>query len=338
MRKTAFSTHNSLYEFRVLPFGLKSAPFSFQRHMDKILAGLQHICLCYLDDCIIFSDTFEDHLKHLELVFSRIRQAKMYCKPKKCFFGRNQIKFLGFIVSDRGVSVDPSKVEAIKKLAVPNTKKQLQSFLGLCGFYRRFVFNYAKICTPLHNLVKDVPYVWTKKQTEAFETLKKRLVSAPILGFPDFKKPFKLSTDGSDHSVGAVLSQARDGGGDTVIAYVSHKLTDNERKWTVREKEAFAVVWACNQLRFYLLGGKTFIIETDHANIANVKWVLNYDKGGRLGRWAILLGECQFKMVAIPGKSNVVADALSRLDTVLNIDSRRLPNSKEFLSAQEMDP
>jgi transposase InsO family protein len=337
--KTAFLTHEGLFEFRVLPFGLKSAPFSFQRAMDKVLAGIQpKLCHVYLDDIITHASSWGKHMDGLEKVFQRISEAGMFCQPKKCHFGKRELKYLGFLISKSGIKMDPAKIEAVKNIATPKNKTSLLTFLGMTGHYRRFVRQYADVAAPLHELTKDVPFVWEEKQTKAFETLKERLITAPILRFPDFKKEFVLQTDASDFSLGAVLAQGDEQGREQVVAYISHKLTDAERKWTVREKEAFAVVWACDQLRYYLIG-KHFKIKTDHKNIASVKWVLNYTKHDRLGRWALLLQEFHFTIEAIKGKENSVADALSRLETInLVKESWGLPDIEDLRQFQNSDP
>jgi transposase InsO family protein len=310
--KTGFLTHQSLYHFKVLPFGLKSAPFSFQRAMEKVFAGLQKMCHIYLDDIICHSKSFQVHLSELEQVFQRIKEAGMFCQPKKCYFGQSELKYLGFRISKKGVRLDPSKVSAVERILEPKNKTELQAFLGLTGHYRRFVEQYAKIAAPLHELTREVPFIWTERQAKAFLGLKRCLVEAPVLCFPNFEKEFILATDASDYSLGAVLSQLDETGGEKVVAYISHKLTEGEKKWTVREKEAFAVVWACDQLRYYLLG-RHFVIKTDCSNITAVRWVLDYTKPGRLSRWALLLQEFDFTIESVAGKNNTVADALSRL-------------------------
>jgi hypothetical protein len=180
--KTAFLTHQGLFEFRVMPFGLKNAPFSFQKAMDNVLAGIQpRLCHVYLDDVICHSKTFSDHLDHLRLIFERFKDTGLVCQPRKCHFGKSELKYLGFFISRDCISVDPDKIQAVKYFAVPTDVKTLQGFLGLTGYYRRFVENYAKIAAPLHELTKDVPFVWTDAQNTAFKLLKEKLMTTTTL-------------------------------------------------------------------------------------------------------------------------------------------------------------
>ena len=203
-QKSAFVTHEGVFEFTRMPFGLRNAPMSFQMLMSLVLKGLNwKFVLCYIDDILVFSPNLEVHLKHLHEVFQRLRDAKLTLKPSKCQFGVDRVIFLGHILSENGVAVDPRNTDKVQNFPVPKTQKQLRGFLGLCNYYRRFVKNFARICIPLNALLKNEvkrnfsPSDWTSECQNAFETLKEALVSPPILRFVDMNKDVVLSTDAS---------------------------------------------------------------------------------------------------------------------------------------------
>ena len=212
--KTAFCTPEGLFEFNVMPFGLCNAPATFQRLMDLVLAGLQWSqCLVYLDDVIVMGRTFSEHLQNLSSVFSRIREASLKLKPAKCAFLQPEVHYLGHIVSGDGVATDPSKVEKVKTWPTSTSTKETQSFLGFASYYRRFIRNFAQIAKPLHKLAeRNVAFRWTEECQAAFDELRQKLCSAPVLAYPDFKKSFILDTDASDTGIGGVLSQLDDDG------------------------------------------------------------------------------------------------------------------------------
>ena len=226
--KTAFSTHEGLYEFKVMPFGLCNAPATFQRLMDLVLSGIQwSSCLVYIaDDIVIVGKTVQNHLDNLQLVLDRIKRAGLRLKPSKCHLFQ-KILYLGHRITRDGVATDPGKIDAVRKWAVPRTVQEVQRFLGLVGYYRKFVSNFAATAKPLYRLTeRGREFNWTTECEAAFLKLKSRLVSAPILAFPDFTKMFILDTDASQSGVGAVLSQLHDGQERVVVGY-SAKLKDN---------------------------------------------------------------------------------------------------------------
>ena len=315
--KTAFVTHAGLFEFNVMPFGLCNAPSCFQRLMECVLRGLNwRIALIYLDDVLVYSRTFDEHLQHLRLVFDRFREAGLKLKPKKCFFGQKHVKFLGHVISPEGVQPDPAKIEAIKKYPVPRKVKDVRAFLGLANYYRKFVKDFAKIAGPLHELTKKgLKFQWTNECQAAFDLLKTALTQAPILAYPDFTLPFDLYIDASDDALGMVLGQIQNGR-EVVIAYSGRKLLPAEKNYSVTEREALAAVAGVKYFQPYLYSRK-FTIYTDHNA---VRWLMNIrEPTGRLARWALLLQQYDFEIVHRSGKSNGNADALSRreYDSVL---------------------
>ena len=207
-----------------------------------------------MDDIIVFSQTFEQHLKHLEDIFQRLREANLKLKPSKCIFVHKTVEFLGHVVSSKGVQPNPSKVDLIKSFLPPKNTKQVKQFLGLAGYYRRFINNFAQIATPLTTLLrKHVPYNWMQTCQEAFDTLKVCLTNPPILAFPDFTQPFDLYTDASGDAIGMILGQQQHGE-DRVIAYSGRTLTKPEKNYTVTELEALAVIEGVKHFDCYLLG------------------------------------------------------------------------------------
>ena len=241
--KSAFITHEGVFEFNRMPFGLRNAPMSFQMLMSQVLRGLNwKFVLCYIDDLLVFSKSFEEHLDHLNQVFSRLREANLTLKPEKCQFGVQTVKYLGHILSKEGVSVDTEKTDKVKKFPVPKSQKELKSFLGLCNYYRRFVKGFAKIASPLNALLKGdkkgkfKPGEWTDNCQKAFQNLKQSLISPPILGFPDMNKEFVLSTDASGTAIGYILGHVNSDNQEYVIAYGGRSLSKDERKWSVTDQ------------------------------------------------------------------------------------------------------
>ncbi len=219
--KTAFTTPHGLFEFRVMPFGLCNAPSTFQRLMELVLAGLKwEVCLAYLDDVVVFGRTFEEHFHRVRVVLSRLREFNLKANPKKCQLFRRSASFLGHVISGKGVSTDGAKVDAIQKWPVPTDVRELRSFLGIASYYRRFVMGFANITAPLSRLLQKGTFTWTQECDLAFNTIKRKLTSAPILGYPITQGTFYLDTDASQDGIGAVLSQWQDGV-ERVIAYGS---------------------------------------------------------------------------------------------------------------------
>ena len=312
--KTAFICHMGLFEFNVMPFGLCDAPPVFQELMNKVLGkALNKFAFAYLDDIIIYSSSIEEHMKHLQYVFDRLRDANLRCKPSKCDFARTEISFLGHVISERGISPDPQKVEVIKNLLPPQTVKEVRSFVGMASYYRKFIPNFSGVASPLTDLTrKRASFQWTDVCQKAFETLKYALSSAPLLAHPDLKQPFHLYTDASQYAIGAVLTQTFPEG-ERVIQYLSKRLSDGQMKWATIEREAFAIVFSINKLRPYLLGSK-FTVYTDHKPLRSL--FTSEMKNARIQRWAIILSEYGCDIKYKTGKTNIPADMLSRITNV----------------------
>ena len=310
--KTAFNVENGHYEFKRMPFGLKNAPATFQRVMDNILRGIQNEkCLVYLDDIIIFSTSLQEHLENLKTVFNRLRSTNFKIQPDKSEFLRKEVSYLGHIITPAGIKPNPNKIEAIKKFPIPKTQKQIKSFLGLLGYYRRFIQNFAKLTRPLTKcLKKNAKVEHTKEFTDCFALCKNLLTNEPILQYPDFEKPFNLTTDASNYAIGAVLSQGPIGS-DLPVAYASQTLNAHEQNYSTIEKELLAIVWAVKYFRPYLFGRK-FKILTDHKPL---QWLFSLkEPNSKLMRWRLKLEEYDYEIIYKKGKLNSNADALSRVE------------------------
>lgn len=310
--KTAFVTHKGLFQFTRLPMGLCNAPASFQRLMSIVLGKmLGEYCLCYLDDIIVLGTSFHEHLENLERVLKRLKEYGLTLKPKKCELFTRQVNFLGHVVSREGVSVDDQKIEAIKNWPVPSCKIELRAFMGLAGYYRRFIKDFAGIAVPLFRLSGEVPFSWDQECQGAFDTLKRLLCTTPVLSYPQFGKDsgrFILDTDASNFALGGVLSQEIEGE-ERVIAYGSKTMNKAERNYCATRKELLAVVYFCTMFRPYLLG-RQFVVRTDHASLT---WLKNLkDPEGQLARWILKLQDYDFEIVHRAGHLHRNADALSR--------------------------
>lgn len=332
---TAFTVPGKgLFEFVVMPFGLHSAGATFQRLLDKVIGPeLEPRAFAYLDDLIIVSKTFEEHLVLLRDVFERLRMAQLKLNPEKCHFCRRELKYLGHVVSSNGIKTDPEKVRAITDFPTPKSVRTLRSFLGLASWYRRFVEDFAKLTLPLTKLLrKNARWEWTETHERAFKELKGRLSSTPVLACPDYNKTFWLQVDASDGGLGAALTQRIDDK-EVVIAYASRLLSDGEKKFTVTEKECLALVWAVKKFRPYLEGYK-FIAVTDHQAL---KWLMNLQEpSGRLGRWILELQQYEFEIRYRKGALNKVADALSR-NPVSTINTQLVSRSPKLSTETKLD-
>ena len=308
--KTAFTTRSGHWQFTVMPFGLCNAPATFQRLMDLVLDEYKfEFVLVYLDDIIIYSDTFEEHLLHLDNVFKKIHEAGLTLKFDKCIFATNELKFLGHTITEKGVAVLPEKVEAVRNSKKPSNVTDVRSFLGLANYYRRFVPNFSTVASPLHQLAASKEWCWTNECQQSFEKIKSLLTSAPLLTRPDFEKPFVVYTDASDVGIGGLLTQVCDGL-EHVIGYASRTLSCAEKNYGVTERECLAIVYSLKEFRSYIYGTH-FKVVTDHMSLT---WLAKlHETNPRLTRWILALSEYDFTIAYRPGKSHANADALSRL-------------------------
>ena len=310
--KTAFATPDGLYNFKTMPFGLVCAPAVFSRLMRTLLRGLKGVDN-YIDDILIHTESFDDHVRCLEEVLQRLSEANMTAKPSKCFFDFDTIEFLGHNVGNGSITPITRTLEKIEEAERPKTKKQVRSFLGLTGYYRDFIQNYSTIAAPLSELTKKAKpnkVIWEEKLENSYNELKSALSKAPVFRLPDLDREFVLQTDASDVGIGAVLMQRYDG---TLfpVSYASRKLLPRERNYSVVGRECLALVWAVQKFHV-LVYGKEFTLQTDHASLAHI----NKAKltNSRIFRWSLILQEYRFKVEAIKGTLNVCADYLSRLD------------------------
>ncbi|MES9879438.1 MAG: reverse transcriptase domain-containing protein, partial [Sedimenticola sp.] len=318
--KTAFATpHRGLFHFNVMPFGLTNAPATFERLMDNVLYGLTpEQCLCYLDDIIIVGVDFDTALKNLAAVFHRLREANLTLKPKKCCLFQKEVTFLGHLVSESGISCNPSKVDAIKDWPCPNSKTEVRTFLGLAGYYRKFIPHFSEIAKPLTAITKkNERFRWNESCTGAFQTLKESLGEAPVLGFPEREGMFILDTDASANGIGAVLSQIQTDG-ERVLAYASRTLNPAQQQYCTTKRELLAVVTFLRHFKQYLLG-RRFKIRTDHAPLV---WLRNFkEPEGLYARWISIIETFDYEIQYRPGTQHGNADALSRKP------NRKCPNS-----------
>lgn len=310
-QKTAFSTQGGHFEFKRMPFGLKTAPATFQRAMDSVLRGLQGIhCLVYLDDIIVYSNSLQEHIQKLRKVFDRLRQTNLKVQLDKTEFLRKEVLYLGHTITKDGLKPNDDKVKAVLNFPLPKTQTEIKSFLGLIGYYRKFIRDFAKITKPLTTcLKKNHKIIINEEYIKAFQQCKELLTSAPLLQYPDFEKPFVLTTDASNFAIGAVLSQGQIGS-EKPIAYGSRTLNDAETRYSTIEKELLAIVWAIKHFRPYLYGRK-FIIYTDHRPLA---WLDSIkEPNSKLTRWRLNLASYNYEIQYKNGKQNTNADALSRI-------------------------
>ncbi|CAM4643721.1 unnamed protein product [Lepidochelys kempii] len=310
--KSACITPLGLYEFLTLPFGLKGGPATFQRLVDQLLRRMESFAVAYIDDICVLSQTWEDHVSQVRQVLDQLQGAGLTVKVEKCKVGMAEVSYLGHRVGSGRLKPEPAKVEVIRDWPAPHTKKQVQAFIGMAGYYRRFVPHFSAIATPITELCKKGKpdkVVWTEQCQEAFRALKEALVSGPVLANPDFDKPFVVFTNTSDTGLGVVLMQEDEKGERHPIVYLSKKLLSREQHYAAIEKECLAMVWALKKLEPYLFG-RHFTVYTDHSPLT---W-LHQMKGAnaKLLRWSLLLQDYDMDVVHMKGRANLIADALSR--------------------------
>ncbi|GJT36883.1 putative reverse transcriptase domain-containing protein [Tanacetum coccineum] len=322
--KTAFRTRYGHYEFQVMPFGLTNAPAVFMDLMNRVCKPyLDKFVIVFIDDILIYSKNKQEHEEHLKIILELLKKEELYAKFSKCEFWIPKVQFLGHVIDNKGIHVDPAKIESVKDWASPKTPTEIRQFLGLAGYYRRFIEGFSKIAKPMTKLTqKKVKFEWGDKQEAAFQLLKQKLCSAPILALPEGSEDFIVYCDASKKGLGAVLMQR-----EKVISYASRQLKIHEKNYTTHDLELGAVVFALKIWRHYLYGTKCTVF-TDHKSLQHI---LNQKElNMRQRRWLELLSDYDCDIRYHPGKANVVADALSRKEREppLRTEARKPENIK----------
>jgi len=311
--KTAFRTRYGLYEYQVMPFGLTNAPATFQGLINHVLYDhLDDFVIAYLDDILIFSKTKEEHTQHVQKVLERLTKENLRLKPEKCEFYKQEVEYLGHIVTPEGLQMNPDKIKAILEYPAPTNVREILSFQGLAGYYRRFITGFSEITAPITDLLKgDTPFIWQQEQEQAFRNIKEEFRKEPILVHFDFEKQGIIDADASKRAIGARLQQKDDQGRKRLVACYARKLTKAEQNYDVHDRELLAIVEALQRWRSYLAGAaQQTIVKSDHKNL---QYFMTTKKlNGRQARWAEVLAEYDFTIQHCKGKDNSWADALSR--------------------------
>lgn len=343
--KTAFSINGAKYEFVRMPFGLKNAPSIFQRCVDDILRPyIGKFAYVYIDDVLIFSNSEEEHIEHITTIINALHDANMKIANEKSHFFSTSIEFLGHIIKNGRITVDPRKTETIQNYPIPKTLKELRSFLGLTGYYRKFIKDYAKIVKPLtihlrggngqvgKNHSAKITIELDEAAIESFEMIKQKLCEHVELYQPNFDKPFELTTDASNFAIGAVLSQ-----GKHPITFISRTLSQTEQNYATNEKELLAIVWALQKLRNLLYGIADLTVYTDHQSLKFS--ISEKNPNSKLKRWKNLIEEFGAKLEYKPGNENVVADALSRVSISIDkINTSSLQSTEHSIQSSPVEP
>lgn len=343
--RTAFTLGPlGFYEYNKMPFGLANSPATYQRLMETILMDLNlKICFVYLDDVIIFSDTFQEHLQRIDKVFNRLKQAGLKLAPKKCSFFMHRVKYVGHIVSKEGIEPDPDKIEKVKSWPTPKSPEDVRKYLGFVGYYRRFIPNFSKIARPLNSLLpapqkkrgrqpkesKQKPFTWNEEQDKAFNTLRQCLMEPPVLGYPNFNLPFELHTDASTQGLGAILYQEQDNH-KRVIHYASRSLTKSEQHYPAHRLEFLALKWAITEKFSDYLKTKPFTVLTDNNPLTYILTSAKLDATTQ--RWIAALSSYDFDIKYRSGVNNADADAMSRLPGLLQVTT-----SLDTISSRSVD-
>jgi ribonuclease HI len=325
---TAFTSRYGLYEFTMMSFGLTNAPVYFMYLMNKVfIEYLDKFVVVFIDDILVFSRSEEEHEEHLRLVLQKLREHQMYAKFSKCDFWLKEVSFLGHIITNGGIAVDLSKVRDVLNWSLPNNVPEIRSFLGLVGYYCRFIEGFSKIVKPLTTLLeKGKEFKWDEKCQASFEELKKRLTTTPVLIMPDIHKGFDVYCDASQQGLGCVLMQEG-----KVVAYASRQLRKHEQNYPTHDLELAAVVHALKIWRHYMIENKCQIF-TDHKSL---KYIFTQkDLNLRQRRWLELIKDYNLDIQYHPGKANVVADALSRKSQTNMLIGHLLPQELCWEMAQ----
>ena len=322
--RTAFTVGPlGLWEYNRLAFGLSNSPSMYQRLMEECLGDLNmKICVIYLDDLIIFADSFEEHMRRLEIVFNRLRECNLKLAAKKCALLQEKVKYVGFIVSSEGIETDPAKVEKVKNWPRPSTPDDVRQFVGFAGYYRRFIKDFSKISRPLTDIMPPPSqkkkrknsgnppgWIWGDEQEKAFVKLKELMTSAPVLVYANYQQPFELHIDASTNGLGAVLCQQQNGK-QRVISYASRTLGKTEKNYPTMKLEFLGLKWAITEKFTDYLYGQQFTVVTDNNPLTYALTSAKLDATGH--RWISALAAYNFDIIYKPGKQNIDADALSR--------------------------
>lgn len=331
--KTAFKTHHGHFQFRVMPFGLTNAPATFQCLMNVVFQKLMRKCvLIFMDDILVYSPTLEEHATHLQQVFQTLQDQQLYAKRSKCSFAVRQIDYLGHVISENGVATDPGKTVSISKWPVPSSHTELRGFLGLTGYYRKFVKGYGMLAKPLTSVLQQKQFSWSSAAQTAFEELKAAMMTTPVLALPDFDKEFVIETDACDRGIGAVLSQ-----NGHPIAFYSKALGVKNSKLSTYEKEFLAILMAVDKWRCYLQRG-SFVIRSDHKSLSHLQ---DQSLATDLQKKAMTkLAGLQFTVQYKKGAENKVADALSRVAHCIELSAISTSTPiwiQEVINSYELD-
>jgi hypothetical protein len=310
--KTAFRCHYGHYEFLVMPFGLTNAPATFQSCMNQVFnKQLRKYLLVFFDDLLIYSKTWEEHLRHVDQILSIMEEQSLYAKESKCEFGMTEVLYLGHIIGAKGVQVHQEKIQAIMEWPTPKTLTELRGFLGMCTYYRKFVKGFSQLCAPLTDLTKKGAFKWDEEAQITMDKMKEVMSTCPVLALPDFSLPFTLECDASGEGIGVVLMQKRH-----PLAYESRKLRGPELLYNIYDKEMLAIMHALAKFRQYLVGAR-FVVKSDHNSL---KYLLEQkDLNERQQKWVSRIQAYDFDIEFVKGKNNVVVDALSRRPSIFAI-------------------
>ena len=331
--KSAFVVPMGKWQFKHTPFGLSQAPAYFQLLIDKVLTGCSEFAMGYLDDIIIFSRSEEEHLVHLEKIFRRLQEFGLKMKREKCAFFKKYIQYLGHLVSQKGFEPLPEKLEAIKKMSAPTTSKEVKQFLGLIGYYRKFVPRFSDISRPLTRLTRhDTPFEWTEQCNKSFNHLRELLMQYPILRYPDPTKGYVLYTDASGIGWSGVLTQEyvdeKNRAKQHPICYVSGQFRGSQLNWAALTKEAYAIYMSIRRLSFYVTDAEV-LIRCDHLPFR--KFLNKQTMNAKVNNWAVELEQFKLKLDWIPGSKNLLADSLSRLmEVVPDAQKSEEPEGQQF--------
>ena len=320
--KSAIVTRYGSYEWNVASFGITNVPSVFQRVLGNVLFDYTDTFVVnFFDDILIYTKDYDlnTHIKHIQLVLNKLKEAQLYVNPEKCTWFATSVPYLGFEINSEGIRCSKEKIKTISDRPIPKTVKHVKQFLGLCSYYRKFIDKFATIATPLHELTKGykkqkggkysgAPLKWTSIQQHAFNTLKERLITHPVLKWPDFNKPFTIVPDASGFAIGGVLCQDH-GQGLQPIAYESRKLNKAECRYPVHEQELLAILHCCKKWRYYLVGAENQVF-SDHAPLQYLQTQPHLSN--RQVRWLDFLAEYDLHIQPIKGKNNIIGDAISR--------------------------